>query len=151
MRPSKAMMEELIRLAKRHGGALTPEQVVEAASDPQSPLHSYFEWDDTEAARKYRLVQARELLRFTVQIVAEDKPPVRAFVSLEIERDQHVYRLTSDVLRHKSYREALLEQCRKDAERFVKKYRALEELANVIPVLEQFLEETAPAIAEAAC
>jgi hypothetical protein len=37
--------------------------VVEAARDPNSPLHSAFTWDDAEAAEQYRLAQARVLLR----------------------------------------------------------------------------------------
>lgn len=44
------------------GGRLTAEKVVEHAADPTHPLHGFFEWDDTEAARKYRIAQARELI-----------------------------------------------------------------------------------------
>lgn len=58
-----AIARTLARLAKAGRGILTPDAVVEAASDPGSPLHDYFEWDDTEAARKYRLDQARTLIR----------------------------------------------------------------------------------------
>lgn len=44
-------------------GRLTPDAVVEDAMDPESPLHDKLEWDDTEAARQYRLEQARALIR----------------------------------------------------------------------------------------
>lgn len=44
-------------------GRLTPEAVVDVASDPASPLHEQFEWDDSEAAHKYRIEQARTLIR----------------------------------------------------------------------------------------
>lgn len=53
----------LLTLAEAHGGRLTPEAVVEAASDPDSPLHSAFTWDDAEAAHQHRLDQARFLIR----------------------------------------------------------------------------------------
>ena len=59
---------ELQVLAAENDGGLTPERVVERARDPNSPLHQAFEWDDTEASRKYRLEQARGLIR-SVKIV----------------------------------------------------------------------------------
>lgn len=38
---------------------ITPEQVLEKARDEQSELHKCFEWNDSIAAEKYRLQQAR--------------------------------------------------------------------------------------------
>jgi hypothetical protein len=43
-------------------GPITASRIVEEAEDPEHPLHSRFEWDDTEAARQYRLIQARNLI-----------------------------------------------------------------------------------------
>jgi hypothetical protein len=59
----QAMAAELNRMAKKNGGKITPRMVVDAARDEDSPLHSYFEWDDAIAAEKYREMQARTLLR----------------------------------------------------------------------------------------
>lgn len=59
----RAAMAELQRMSKARGGKISPEELVEAARDPGSPLHDFFEWDDAEAAERYRLVQARTLLR----------------------------------------------------------------------------------------
>lgn len=44
-------------------GRLTPKLVLNEARAPESPLHSRFEWDDSEAAEKYRLAQAHELIQ----------------------------------------------------------------------------------------
>jgi hypothetical protein len=44
-------------------GLLHIGSILEAAADPASPLHDHFEWDDTEAAHRYRLGQARQLIR----------------------------------------------------------------------------------------
>jgi hypothetical protein len=49
-------------------GKLSPEQVVTEASKAGSPLHDCFEWDDSVAGHKYRLSQARDLIR-SVQVV----------------------------------------------------------------------------------
>ena len=55
--------KELARLTKRGKGVLAPSAVVEAARNPESPLHAEFEWSDSVAAEKYRLNQARVLIR----------------------------------------------------------------------------------------
>lgn len=47
-------------------GRLTPAIVVEAARNPESPLHSEFIWDDAKAAERQRLDKARALLRIKV-------------------------------------------------------------------------------------
>lgn len=66
-------------------GALTVDSVLEDAAAPESPLHRLFVWDDTEAAEKYRQLQARQLIsRVKVKVItADDAEPVsvRAFVS----------------------------------------------------------------------
>lgn len=54
---------ELERLALEHDGKLTPDVVVAEANDPDSPLHRHFTWDDSEAAAKQRLHEARQLIR----------------------------------------------------------------------------------------
>lgn len=53
---------ELKRLESR-AGTLTPESVIEAARNDKSALHGYFDWDDTIAAHKWRIEQARTLIR----------------------------------------------------------------------------------------
>lgn len=58
-----AVIEALQRIAKDdEDGLIQPPAVVEAAKDPDSPLHQFFEWDDTEAALQFRLEQARKLI-----------------------------------------------------------------------------------------
>ena len=72
--------------ALRAGGRLTPAQVVAAAAESGSPLHDHFEWDDSEAARKYRLGQAAYLIRAIVLCPdGHERPhePVRAFVRVD--------------------------------------------------------------------
>lgn len=49
------------RLERR--GELTTGSVLLDAEDESSPLHRYFEWDDSAAAHAHRLDQARTLIR----------------------------------------------------------------------------------------
>lgn len=65
---------------------LDGELVVAEAANPQHPLHGRFEWDDSVAGHKYRVIQAERMIR---AIKIETAPPseddgphyVRAFVS----------------------------------------------------------------------
>lgn len=59
----QAAAAEINRLSKAFGGKITPAQLVDAARQPSSPLHPYFEWNNDTAAEKYREIQARTLLR----------------------------------------------------------------------------------------
>lgn len=77
--------KELERIRESTGGELQAEDVVEAARDPRSPLHSLFEWDDSAAAERYRQQQARGVirrLRVVYQEASEQPKVVRlAYVS----------------------------------------------------------------------
>ena len=44
-------------------GRITAHAVLDAARPASSPIHDCFDWDDSEAAEKWRLEQARELIR----------------------------------------------------------------------------------------
>jgi hypothetical protein len=71
--------EELQRLHGEHG-RLTAQAVVEAATPESAPLHSYFTWDDSEAARAYRLQQASGLIRSVrIQVVKRDATGAESF------------------------------------------------------------------------
>ncbi len=61
----------------------TASNLIKEARKKRSPLHSIFEWDDTEAAREYRLMQARMLIRsLQVEVINSKQEPeqVVAFV-----------------------------------------------------------------------
>ena len=55
-------------------GTVQPETVVEVARDPKHVLHKHFDWDNTSAADKYRLQQARALIANYKITVTYDHP-----------------------------------------------------------------------------
>jgi hypothetical protein len=61
-RQYQAMKAKLEELAKAANGDLKPSAVLAEARKKTSVLHRMFEWNDTKAAEKYRLFQARELI-----------------------------------------------------------------------------------------
>lgn len=130
----------LEHLEQRHGH-LTPAIVLREASKPRSPLHGWFVWDDTEAARLYRLDQARELIRsVTVTVVGEDAEEltVRAFVNLG--GDASEYESIAAVMREPDKRKILLANARRDMETFRRKYHNLKAVAPVLEAIGAVLE-----------
>jgi len=61
-RLTKAQFDRINRMLKRKN-SLTASGLLEEASKESSPLHGLFEWDNSKAAEKYRLIQARNVLR----------------------------------------------------------------------------------------
>ena len=103
----RALLEDIMN----ESGKLLPTTVLDYARDPASPLHKYFEWDDTEAAEQYRIDQARQLIR-SVSITVSTPVPVqmREFVSLASDRGTKGgggYRSTMDVMSKKKLRHQL--------------------------------------------
>lgn len=74
--------DALRALADQNNGRLTPDLVVEAARNSQSPLHRCFTWDLKQAAHERWLYQARELIRsIRVEVTTtEFKVRVPAFI-----------------------------------------------------------------------
>lgn len=70
---SNKLIASALRALEDDRGRLSPEIVVKAAENPESPLHQYFEWDDAKAARIHRLEQARRLIRVVLYEFKEDK------------------------------------------------------------------------------
>lgn len=74
--------------AARPGGTVTAADVVAAARDRQSPLHSLFTWDDAVAGARYREAQARMLLRAVqVRDDAHDASPAPRRVVVTTDRE----------------------------------------------------------------
>jgi len=85
--PSSMQVEVVLDELNEAHGHLTPDLVVQAAQDEQSPIHSIFEWDDGKAAHQHRLWQARRLIR-SVQIERPDGKPMPKYLSVKIDHDR---------------------------------------------------------------
>lgn len=78
---------------ERLGDAVTPLAVVKTARSESSALHQCFEWDNTLAAEKFRLEQARGLMQALVVVVdtpgqPEDTVTIRAYESIAFEGEE---------------------------------------------------------------
>ncbi len=126
--------EALEQLAK--DGLLKPSAVVEAARDSSSPLHSHFEWDDSEAAEKWRQEQARQLIRsITITVDRGEPVQVRAYVSLPADRENgNGYRRIEDVMSNEFMRKQLAGEISDTIQCWEKKAAALGVLFDLAPV-----------------
>ena len=81
--------EALMKIAERDGGKITPAAVIAEARNPKSVLHGAFTWDDTKAARKWRIFEAQNLIRRCRVTIEQDGKEVEtyAFVGLSSDRD----------------------------------------------------------------
>jgi hypothetical protein len=126
---------ELKRIAIENGGLLKPEIVVEEARPKSSPLHSRFEWDDSVAGQQYRIWQARQLIRVSVELLAGTDEKMDVFVSLKTDRKDGGYRVMSQVLSDAEMRAQMLADALSELELFRDKYQKLKELAEVFSVI----------------
>jgi hypothetical protein len=132
--------QELNRIREQNRGLLKAPDVVESARAKSSPLHSYFEWDNNIAGDKYRLAQARELIRVSVTMLEPvdggKTLVVREFRSLLSDRVAgNGYRTLVSIMSDRSLREQLLAEAYADMERFQERYAQLKELSEVFKAM----------------
>ena len=139
MKYGKEVADEISRL--QTDGLVTPQRIVDAAQSEDSPLHSHFTWDDTEAARSWRVEQARAMI-MKVRVNIETRPneppiQVRAFVSLASDRvSGGGYRSVQAVLEDPTRRAEMLSTALEELQTLQKRYGHLSELATVFAALD---------------
>ena len=134
--------KELERIQKKNG-CLTPDIIVQEASKKKSPIHSFFEWDDTKAAAQYRLTQARYLLR-TIEVVyteSEGSDPVRirAFHSIINTEDEKEYVTLKQAMDNEDYVQQLKDQATKEIKAWKEKYKAIKDFEAIFQAIDEIL------------
>lgn len=139
MSTMQEVVYEFERIAR--DGVITPTLVLEHASDPSSILHGFFEWDDTEAARRFRLVQAGNLIA-RVRVVwkereAAKRVSMRMYYDVSEARDsqrQYASILTMD--------EGMLERARANARRDMVRMRERYRDIDLLPIAQEVFRRT---------
>ena len=135
--------EELARINAK--GKLTPAKILKEASNKRSPLHGYFEWDDSVAAHKFRLEQSKYLVRnIEVKIIPNKNEPdkeivIRAFASLGdgiADGKNSQYHSISDVLNNSELRDRQIRKAWNELLSVKHRYQHLVELAAVWNVID---------------
>jgi len=131
-------------LDKACGGYAPVGALVERAREEDHVLHNEFEWDDTEAADKFRRSQ-ENYIRRSFRIVTKQAPdmeprvvraqyPVSIRVVKDTQEKHTVWVGTKELLLSKEGREIILLRAEHELRSFVTKYDHLEELTVVEPI-----------------
>lgn len=129
------------------GETVTPEQIVDKGRDESTELHLCFEWDDTVAAEKYRVTQAKDIVRH-LYIVRNDPDEtagenadgekvivnrVRAFNHLP---GIDGYMQTAHIVKQEDKYQLLLQQAYAELRAFKRKYSCLSELQQILDLID---------------
>ena len=109
-------------------GEITPERVLSYAErHKKSELHKCFEWDDSEASRRYRLNQANQILcSISIEITEEPVKKQRVYVNVRSSASGiKTFKNIKDVLEDDEEYKQLVEKARREFEDCKDKYETL--------------------------
>src|SRR3990167_11202027 len=144
---------ELSKLSDAHGDRLKAQVVLDAARDPESPLHSAFTWENDIAAEHWRRNEARILMRDVLVVIKDNAPPQPMFISvietIEDEEDR-AYVTTARVFSDAALTRQVLHRAYGEMQSFREKYGHFKELAKVADTVQgeihSLMEKTEPAV-----
>jgi hypothetical protein len=118
------------------GNSATTAQILDKARDEQTELHKCFDWDDAEAAEKWRLQQARHIVCNLVIKEKSDtpRPEVRVFFKTDADNG---YKPTVLIMQDKDEYRKLLDRALAELTSFRAKYKTLVELDGVFDAIDK--------------
>ena len=120
-------------------GECKPEEIVEYAKHTDTELHKCFEWDDTKAAERWRVQQARIIcnsLTVVVETITHDPIAVKV---IEHDKDEKVYRPIVATVRNEDQYAQLLRSAKEELAAFKRRYQNIKELSAIIGQIEEVL------------
>jgi hypothetical protein len=139
LKDANAVGKHIEMLRKQFKGELTPKDILDDARHDNSPLHSFFEWDDGVAAEAHRMAQARGLIRSVVAIyTSDDKPAVRqkAYVHIAEAGAPH-YREAGHAMSQTKTRKLVLQSAWSELQAWRKRYKDLQEFSDLFEVIDE--------------
>lgn len=118
-------------------GELTPQAVVDEAREESSPLHHRFEWNDSVAGEKYRIIQAQQIIR-SVRIdftsASGEKNSLREFHAARESGvpERQGYLPVGEIVQDDLAFKILLRDLERDIAELKRKYGHLQEFAEII-------------------
>lgn len=137
----KADAQKCYEEIQKIGEEVKPEQVLDKAKDKKSELHKCFDWNDSSAAEKYRLYQARMVINHLIVIKRDvddkEKEPVQFRVMLKNDRTHGSgYKQTIVMVKDEDEYRKLLDQAYLELHAFKQKYSCLSELAEILALID---------------
>lgn len=130
-------------LKVRNIKSITAQEILEDAKDVDAPYHEYFDWEDSSAAEKYRIAQARQLIASIVEvkIIHEEEVPVRVFVNVVDENGTKAYVPTTYAMVRPTMANQVIAQALKEVKTWKNKYLEYKELAKIRMAIEDTEQE----------
>lgn len=123
----------------------TPRDVMDAARSPKSELHLCFEWDDTLAGVKYRLIQAQKILYSLVAVEKNAKghdKEIRPFIceSMHDKKQAKIVKAVVRVRQDEHKPNMLIDVIIKQAETIAKRLESVEGCADAEDLILEAVE-----------
>ena len=118
---------------------ITPESVLEKAKNRKTELHKCFEWDDSVAGEKYRLIQARQIIQHFMIVSPETDDSFVKVRSYQISTTRNVYLPSRVIVQQPDEYKALLKRAKAELEAFKQRYKTLAELESLFEVIDEVL------------
>lgn len=113
----------------------TPVTILEYARNENTELHKCFEWDNTVAAEKYRLQQARNIVCSLVYQEEKKEEPTKLRVFYSSTKT-NTYQPTKVLVRNEDSYKELLMRAKSELRAFKNKYKMLTELEDIFKLID---------------
>jgi len=144
---TKERIQEILRIKKQNG--LTAENVIKEAKKKKNVLHQLFDWNNTEAAEKWRLHQARVFIN-EIKIIIDTKE-YYAFENVSINissttKDDTVreYKETLEITNNNDWRQQIIKTAYSQLLYWKNKYEQYN-LTEFLPIMKE-IEKISPKI-----
>lgn len=136
--PADVVGAELERLEIRPGDHHKTVDVLNSASDPDSPLHGCFEWDDTKAAALHRMQTCRSMLRSIAVVIVHDNKQTKRPVYVHITDDEGPkYIRTERVVNDAEVRRKALDEALALLSGVRRRFEFIQELSEVFEAIDR--------------
>lgn len=133
--------EALAKIAEENKGRMKPEHVTEAAQKRGHPLHRHFIWNDKVAGQRYRLDQARALIRSVKIIAADDINGAAARAYHSIQDDGRAYRSVTEIQTSALLQLSLHQAALRDLVAWEARYKSIAGICSLVSVARERLQE----------
>ena len=133
----KANADKIVDEIESLEDAVTPQSIVVKAEGNKTELHKCFEWNDGVASEKYRLDQARFIIRMLIIVPDEEEESAvpqeicRAYESVTDVEEGRVYKPIAAILSNKDWREELYTEIRTSIDELVRKLEVYEHMSGM--------------------
>ena len=132
---------------EKESGKLTAQNLLDSARPNNSVMHPCFEWNDAEAAEKYRLFEAKNIISNLVRVTVSESPKEqserRAYVNINPQRgfgSKGVFISIERAMSDKETRKIVLKRALEELIFCKRKYKDFSELSKVFSAIDEVSE-----------